>query len=408
MNTLKNNSSVRRYELLIYAVLLAIGIFFRVIESGNYPFFFDQVHILSKAEDISQGQLSLIGPRTGPADLFTGPLIYYLTAFFIKILPLEYLVVTIPTLIAVATAVIVAICIRKDFAFRETVVFLIFWAFSPYLIQLDRVFWNPNFMFLAATLSFLPLIHAQKKHFSLDRALLVSVGGFLGYQAHFAGLALPGLVLLVVILFRKNAKYAVASVLGLFLSLVPTLVFDIRNNWLNTRGVISLLTRSSSEGNMFSLIQEFGSSLFILVENTGKILFWGQSGDSIITAGVVVLLIAVTFARNRMQLLLACTWLLAIAVFFSVYPGNKPEYYYILSIPAIFIFFFSIARKVALLPLSIALILFGILSTTTNLRQLGPNGSLSLGSTVFVHKKVSEIAQSQGGKQHHLRHSTCR
>ena len=408
MNTLKNNSSVRRYELLIYAVLLAIGIFFRVIESGNYPFNFDQVQILSKAEEISQGQLSLIGPRTGPADLFTGPLIYYLTAFFIKILPLEYLVVTIPTLIAVATAVIVAICIRKDFAFRETVVFLIFWAFSPYLIQLDRVFWNPNFMFLAATLSFLPLIHAQKKHFSLDRALLVSVGGFLGYQAHFAGLALPGLVLLVVILFRKNAKYAVASVLGLFLSLVPTLVFDIRNNWLNTRGVISLLTRSSSEGNMFSLIQEFGSSLFILVENTGKILFWGQSGDSIITAGVVVLLIAVTFARNRMQLLLACTWLLAIAVFFSVYPGNKPEYYYILSIPAIFIFFFSIARKVALLPLSIALILFGILSTTTNLRQLGPNGSLSLGSTVFVHKKVSEIAQSQGGKQHHLRHSTCR
>lgn len=386
----------RKTETVATLVLLAFGVFFRTWGYGNYPFGFDQVQILQAAAGILQGDITLIGPRTGPADLFTGPLIYYLTAPFMVFLKMEQVVVLVPTLISLATAVILAHVLRKDFALREKILFLSFWAFSPLLVRLDRIFWNPNLMMLAAGLSFFPLVHAKKHHFSWQRALLFFAGGFLGYQAHFSGLLLPVLVSLIVIVFKKNWRYAAASLLGLGASLVPTLIFDMRNDWLNTRGVIALLQGSGSGGSLGTVVADFFHSGFILIETLGKLVLLDRGVDTVITAGVVVMLLAFTVARKRKQLLMASAWLVAIMVCFSLYPDNKPEYYYTLAIPALLLFFFRLSRKVSGLVLVISMFVFFVVSAQTTLASIKVDGSLSLGSAVFVRDSVYQIASEEG------------
>ena len=59
-------------HILVAAVIIA-GAFFRAYMPEAYIFGFDQVQILTNAEAITNGDLTLIGPRTGPADMFTGP-----------------------------------------------------------------------------------------------------------------------------------------------------------------------------------------------------------------------------------------------------------------------------------------------------------------------------------------------
>jgi hypothetical protein len=392
----KRKTSILSFELVATVILLACGVFFRVYGFGNYPFGFDQVQILEAANGILQGDITLIGPRTGPADLFTGPLIYYITAPFLLFLQMEQVVVIVPTLIALASAIVLSEILKKDFAVREKVLFLSFWAFSPFLVRLDRIFWNPNLMMLAAGLSFFPVVHARRKHFSFSRALLFFLGGFLGYQAHFSGLLLPALVLVTVLVFKKNGKYAVASLLGLGVSMLPTLVFDLRNNWLNTKGVLSLLQGSGSESSVVTVITDFIHSGYILIESLGKLVLLDRGTDAVVTAGVVVLLLSFTVARKRKQLVLADIWLLGIMVSFSFYPDNKPEYYYTVAIPALLLFFFRLSRKVSATVLVVAMVIFFVLSTQTTLDSIKIDGSLSLGSAVFVRDSVYQITSTEG------------
>ncbi len=91
--------------ILIFLGLLLLGVFFRTYQPGWNPFGFDQVQILENAQQIKQGDFTLIGPRTGPGNMFTGPLIYYLTACLMFILPSPWTIVGTSVLIAAASGV---------------------------------------------------------------------------------------------------------------------------------------------------------------------------------------------------------------------------------------------------------------------------------------------------------------
>lgn len=87
-------------------LLIVLGTFFRVLFPTNVSLGFDQVQILENASKILQGDLSLIGPRTGPASIFTGPLIYYLTSPILFIFGEVVAVYLTPLLFALITGLV--------------------------------------------------------------------------------------------------------------------------------------------------------------------------------------------------------------------------------------------------------------------------------------------------------------
>ncbi len=85
VNPLREFLTGKLPKLLPILVVLVGGLLLRAYHLGNYSFDFDQVQIAENSQRILAGQPTLIGPRTGPAAMFTGPLIYYTTAFFLLV-----------------------------------------------------------------------------------------------------------------------------------------------------------------------------------------------------------------------------------------------------------------------------------------------------------------------------------
>lgn len=118
--------------------------------------------------------------------------------------------------------------------------------------------------------SFFPLL--KTKNNTLNYLALVA-GGFLAYQAHFSGFLLVVLVGISVPFMHKSWKHLIAVGFGLLLSLVPTIIFDMRNNFLNWRGLIDLFSTKNETSAVFILSDVF-HNFFVLIETAGKLFFF--------------------------------------------------------------------------------------------------------------------------------------
>ncbi len=330
---------------IIFSVLIVVGLLFRSVYPSHYVFGFDQVQILANAEKIAQGDLTLIGPRTGPAEMFTGPLIYYLTAILSFIIPIPWTIVPVSVMIAFMTGVVIFWVTKKYLSTKVGLVALAIWSFSPFLIHFDRITWNPNLTLLASFLTFIPLTSIVKsKKANKTDLIFIFLGSFLGYQAHFSGLFLPALAIGTLIFFKVfNFKVLFTSMLGVALSLLPTFIFDLRNDWLNAHGFLNFL---SNKGVVSStpVLTKFFESLQTSYLNLGRILFFHLNKETVVFAGAGILIFS--FGKILMDLFakkaskdtglqkISLTWIFLTALIFSFYTQNPPEYYFFISLPA--------------------------------------------------------------------------
>jgi len=329
---------------LFIIILLIIGIFFRSYQPGLYIFGFDQVQILTNAELIKQGNMTLIGPRTGPAEMFTGPLIYYITALFLFVFGSPWSIVATSTLIAAFTGFSLFYLIRKYISIESALVALIIWTFSPFLIRFDRIAWNPDLTFLASSLVFFPMLGylKQKKVSSVD-LILIFIGSFLGFQAHFSGLLLPVMLFLTLVVFKKfSIKLMLVSGLGLATSILPSLIFDYRHGWLNARGLISFLSEKETIGGTL-FFGRFVHSLQMASEIFGSFSPFELERNVSIYLGLLFLSIVIwKFAKKQVEnytnTAVSFFWVSTVIVIFSFYRSNAPEYYFFIFLPALFVF----------------------------------------------------------------------
>lgn len=340
MNTILKKIS--EYKVLIIGLLL-LGTFFRAYMPELYVFGFDQVQILTNAEMISEGNLTLIGPRTGPADMFTGPLVYYIAAFFIFLVGSPWAIVGMSTLISLVTGIMLYVLSKKYLSNTKAFIITFLWAFSPFLIHFDRIAWNPNLSLLSSALVFFPLLGIFKKDKVTKLDLLyIAAGSFLGFQAHFSGLILPFMVVLSLLVFRKLfIKPVVASGIGLFLSILPSILFDARNGWLNSKGLINFVSEKESVGgtlfadrfmhSLKTMFEIFGSLIPIQIDRQVSIYL------GLLFFVLVLFLFIKKRVSNRINISLSLVWLFTIVMLFSLYRSNSPEYYFFILLPAGFI-----------------------------------------------------------------------
>lgn len=274
---------------LVFVTALAIvgGLLLRAYQPLNTPFAFDQVQIAQAADEIRAGDLTFIGPRTGPAAMFTGPLIYYVAAGFAMILLTPQAVVAAALFFALLTGAFIGWLSTIYLGKKTGLIFTVLWAFSPFIIGLYKIAWNPNIMILAAALIFLPLLRESRLNWK--DSLFILGGAFLGYQAHFSGfLLIPLLVLSLLIrylwrvdsLLRICLNVVIAGV-GLVTSMLPTLLFDYRNDWLNARGFLSLL-QNRDQVSDYQIVSRMIEKLLIVLETAGKIVLGSTPGFALL------------------------------------------------------------------------------------------------------------------------------
>ncbi|MDA1079892.1 MAG: hypothetical protein O2840_04370 [bacterium] len=320
-------------------VLILLGLFLRSYEFGYYPLGFDAIQILTQAEKIAAGDVIAIGPPTGPANIFIGPLIYYIAAPILLFTSSPYALVVVTVTLALFTGLTIWFFCTKLFDRFITISIVSLWAFSPLLVSLDRLPWNANLSVLAASCSFFPLLLlAKKQHEKRTSNLVVIslfVGSFLGYQAHFSGLLQPAIVVFSLLLLRsKNIWYYSAAIGGVIASLLPTVVFDWRHDFQNYYGFLELLrSQTDTTSNAFSVT--LYHTLRISVENIGKIIFDRTNYYLTILAGLGTLVFALVRAGSR-SILLSVVWFGLVAAAFALYKEDTPEYYYLIQFPAFF------------------------------------------------------------------------
>jgi hypothetical protein len=328
-----------KYTIIFIVLLLAVGIFSRLYQPGKYAFGFDQIQILTNAETIAGGNLTLLGPRTGPAEMFTGPLIYYITAVFLFFIPAPWVLVTTSLSISLATILLVYWMSLRYFSKEVGLGMILLWSFSPLLLFFDRIVWNPNLTILSSALVLFPLIALlEKKTLKKLDVFFVFAGVFLGFQAHFSGLLLlPLFIFLQVVWRRLHLPSILAGVGGLVCTLLPTLVFDLRNNWLNLRGLASFLANKDEVHNTLHIFRVVRSAE-VTLENFGSIFSFHWDSKLTHFLGVLLLLGAINSwvkKRNRTSISVALAWTATVFLSLSFYSSSPPEYYYFISLPAL-------------------------------------------------------------------------
>ena len=339
-------------KLLINVILIfvfASALLLRLLPIGNGGVNFDQIQIINAANRIIEGDFTLVGPRTGPADMFTGPFIYYFSVPFIYFFG-DYLTLTIlPSIIALSTGLTIFYLMKKYFNLKIALIALIIWGFSPLIIMLDKVFWNPNLMLLSCALLFIPLFNLKQE----QTLLFLFCGALLSWQAHFAGLIMV-MLSIIYCLWRRNSKLAIILVTGLFLSILPNIIFDFRHGWLNARGLIGLIS-GSGNFSVVNFAMELAANIRISLEMIGSIVVGNVNIFNSIVIGALILTLAFIYIpkKEKLYLILPIKWFFTIAFIFSLYSGSKPEYYFLpIFIPVIII----LAKLLSLMPIKILVI----------------------------------------------------
>jgi hypothetical protein len=359
--------ATRQNSTLLFVLLLIWGTALRFVYFTSSPFGFDQIQIADNAARIAGGDISLIGPRTGPAEMFTGPLIYYLAA------PLTFLFS--PAVSTLFTAAVISLITGLTLYFLSkryldqnySLLITVIYFFSPLLIHFDRISWNPNLTVLSASLVFFPLLKREKLHL-IDIAV-VTVGVFLGYQAHFSGLLLLPLATLCLIM-RREYKRIPIPIGGFILSIAPTILFDLRNEWLNYRGLVSLLTNKDHVAS-YMILPRLGQKGFIIVETAGKLFFEQNLPILVFMSGFLFLILFIYSYRkkserehNQRLINFSLVWIIVTLLFFALYRLSTPEYYFFILLPVLFLItarvflFLQISPRHLVLPLGIYASLF--------------------------------------------------
>lgn len=337
---LRNSLNLKFFAVL----LLFLGIFFRGFHPGLYTFGFDQVQILTNAEAISHRDLTLIGPRTGPAEMFTGPLVYYIAALFVFIIGLPWAIVGMSVFIAALTGVTLYSLAKKYISLKSSLILLFIWALSPFFIHFDRIAWNPNLTLLASMLVFFPMLKVIKnENVTLQEYVLIAFGSFLGFQAHFSGLILPVLLIISLLIFRKfSIKPILASLTGFFVSIIPTVLFDAKNGWLNIKGLVGFITEKESVGGTL-FFDRLKHTIEVTLEIMGKMIPIQVGNEVAVFFGLLTVTVLLwKLLKNKIhfkkEVKISIFWLVSIMLVFTLYRSKSPEYYFFIFLPAIFVF----------------------------------------------------------------------
>lgn len=292
---------LRRHFLII--LVLSLALFLRLYNlSSTVTFLEDEGRdLLIMHRMIDTGVPVLLGPQTSTGNMYLGPLYYYLVT------PALYLAGMNPLgpVVLIALTGVLTVWLLYRFASKWFGQFVgysaaIMYAISPLPVSFTRNSWNPNLAPVFSLLLLSVLVNIiEKKAYTFKNFFFLGIFAGALIQMHYMALLfLVGLGGALIIYLRRNIpallKGTFAAVLGFGLALLPFIVFEIRNDFVNT-SAITRFVRAKEEHNIrYSLPLTLWSNK---VSMTSTRIFASQFGRDSLTpdpwrqpiAGVIAL-----------------------------------------------------------------------------------------------------------------------
>jgi 4-amino-4-deoxy-L-arabinose transferase-like glycosyltransferase len=293
-------SWLRKHYLIVLVLILAL--FFRLYNlPATVTFLEDEGRdLLIMHRMIDQGRPVLLGPQTSTGNMYLGPLYYYLVTpalFLAQMNPLGPVVFI--ALTGVLTVWLLYIFGSKWFGTFVGTSSALMYAILPLPVSFTRNSWNPNLAPLFALLIIWCLINIiEKKSHAMKQFLLLGLFAGALIQMHYMALLfLVGVGAAIALYLRKAIptllKGTVTIVLGVALSLLPFIVFEIRNDFVNTRAITRFVEAKEEHNIRYSLPLSLWSDK---VGMTSTRLFSSLFGRDALTPDPRRVVVAITIA----------------------------------------------------------------------------------------------------------------
>lgn len=378
---------------LILSIILR---FYRLEQFAGFSW--DQEQLLAyPVKNILSGDLTLIGPQTGPGNIYLGPLLYYLAVPFFWIFRLHPITGSVlASTLGVSTAIGVYLVFKKFFTQNVGLVALALYATSPLFNLNDRTIWNPSLIPLASLGVLAAYLSWWKYHKATYVNLIVlATATALGIQAHLGFIFILPLHLLIWLKFKPSLSWPKIGwfflvVIGWFL---PLIAFDLRHQGINITNLLNFLLSGSTQFNLAAITQKWFEMVRSSLGLIGSILIYAHVPHLNVLAGLVILLAGLWW---RHYLFIA--YLVIFSLGFSFYSGNIPDYYlWPMLLPAVLMVSLT-CQQLGLrfkfsLPALVAIILFWLSFKTLDELSLTPPDSLE-----HKFQAVQYIISRSGGK----------
>lgn len=370
----------------LFFVILTVGLYLRFVNISSYlPFGWDQARDSWTVRDLLMGKLVLAGPKTGVGDFHLGPLYFYLLAPFFAISNLDPGILNgVTFLVNIVNFVFIFWVMKKIFGSWWALLSISIYSFGEYFVNLNKTSWNVSFLPAISFVMFFcfyKILEGKSRYFPL---LFLLWGLF--FQVHFTAviflLAIPGLIV-----FLKNRggalKWMLISSPILILFLLPNIVYDF----------------SQGHGDFFRYVYFldyyvvrprwplFTSRLSdVLLDFSPVIYFWkfipGLNAFKFILPAMFFVLVLIDKTKQSKILAICCLlFFAAVASVFTVYGGPTSDYYFLVTLPAVFAIVIYLQRFLLLRfkPFILLFLVFwGAFFYNNILDDIGPKGTKGL------------------------------
>lgn len=255
MDILKNKKVL---VFLFLFLLIAVAAFLRFYRIADFIIFLgDQGRDAIVMRRIITGEdFPGIGPRSSVGELFLGPFFFYLMAPFLGLFQFDPVGPAFGIALLWTMGLIGAwFVLRKEFSTATAFLFLLATTFSYALVSLGRFSWNPNLLPIFAFFS-LYLYYKMLVTKKIWIGVLAGICFGAALQLHYLFLlVIPAYLGMTFMVFRKDRKKLqlftkpfLSFLAGAVFIFLPFIAFEIKNNFLNLKGIFSIFEAKQFEG----------------------------------------------------------------------------------------------------------------------------------------------------------------
>ena len=209
--------------------------------AGTFAITFDQGRDLIAASYIIGGKLTLIGPTTGLAGVFHGPLWYWLLAVssFLGNGDPKFVLGSIVFLYAIVEFWLFW-TVKKFYGFWPAILILGLISFSPFFIATGGQLWSPNMVALSTMIAVIALTNIANSK-PLYWLLGLALGANIQFEAAGGTFLLISTVLALLLVRPVGSKFKdyLTLAAGFGLTLLPQVLFEFRHGFLMTKQVLN-------------------------------------------------------------------------------------------------------------------------------------------------------------------------
>lgn len=368
---------LKRIEYLAFILIIIVAALLRLplISQGFFAFTFDQGRDLLEVEKIVlHHNLTLIGPTTGLPGIFYGPWWYYFLAPLFLIGQGDPLAITFFFgLIGLVTVISVYLLIQK--LTKNKYVALTFTAVvamsQPFLTASSQI-WSPS---LVLPLMIIYLYALSRIFQSLKPVWFLVLGlssGFIADSGAAFGIVLILATIIASIFFKKQLfkKRYLLFFAGLLIVFLPRIIFDLRNEFLITKSMITWLSNPHVYQEQLSFAQRLTNRTELFLHAFAQT--FSQSSKLLSLVPLSFLIISAWITKSYLikseifKFLLTITLLIYFG--FSLYPDAVWDYY-LVGLPLIFLTTFALATSQLWQKSAVVTSVFLLLTVLVNFNQ---------------------------------------